>query len=96
MIIEHALLHIRNGEAAAFEAALGQAKPLISASPGFIDLEVRAACEQPDLYLLLVKWEDIASHRDGFRKSDRYQTWREMLHKFYEPMPNIQYFGDPV
>jgi heme-degrading monooxygenase HmoA len=96
MIIEHALLQIRDGQSAEFETALEQAKPLIAASPGFIELEVRAASEQDDLYLLLVKWTDIESHRDGFRKSDRYQIWRDLLHKYYDPMPDVQYFGEPV
>jgi heme-degrading monooxygenase HmoA len=96
MIIEHAILHVRAGESDEFEAALEKAKPLISVSPGFIDLEVRAASEQQDLYLLLVKWTDIASHRDGFRTSDRYELWRDLLHKYYDPMPVIHYFGDPV
>jgi heme-degrading monooxygenase HmoA len=96
MIIEHALLQICNGQSAEFETALEQAKPLIAASPGFIDLEVRPACECDDLYLLIVKWTDIESHRDGFRKSDRYQLSRDLLHKYYDPMPNVQYFGESV
>ena len=96
MIIEHALLQIRNGQSAEFEAAMAKAKPLISASPGFLDIEIRRASETPDYYLLIVKWRDIASHRDGFRKSDRYQIWCELLHKFYDPMPYVQYFGETV
>ncbi len=96
MIIEHALLQIRSGQSVEFEAAMAKAKPLISASPGFLEIEVRAACEQADYYLLIVKWQDIASHRDGFRKSDRYQLWRDLLHKFYDPMPIVQYFGEPL
>jgi heme-degrading monooxygenase HmoA len=94
VIIEHALLRIRSGQTVEFEAAMVKAHPLIAASPGFIDIEVRAACEAPDLYLLLVKWDNIASHRDGFRKSDRYEEWRSLLHGFYEPMPEVLYFGD--
>ncbi len=96
MIVEHALLRIRHGQSVEFEAAMAKAKPLISASPGFMGIEIRAACEAEDYYLLIVKWHDIASHRDGFRKSDRYQLWRELLHKFYDPMPEVSYFGEPV
>jgi heme-degrading monooxygenase HmoA len=96
MIIEHALLRVRSGLEAEFEAAMVKAKPLIAASPGFESIEVRAACEEPGLYLLLVIWADIASHRDGFRQSDRYQQWRELLHRFYEPMPEVRYFGDAL
>ncbi len=96
MIVEHALLQVRTGEAAAFEVAMARARPLIAASPGFLGIEVRPAVEKPGLYLLLVRWDSIADHRDGFRKSDRYEQWRALLHPFYDPMPSVDYFGDPL
>jgi heme-degrading monooxygenase HmoA len=96
MIIEHALLNVRPGEEAAFEAAMAEAKPLIAASPGFLGIEVRPASEQSGVYLLLVRWETIADHRDGFRQSDRYGKWSGLLHRFYDPMPRVTYFGDPL
>ncbi|MBK6707614.1 MAG: antibiotic biosynthesis monooxygenase [Sphingomonadales bacterium] len=96
MIIEHALLQVKPGQEPAFEAAMAQARPLIEASPGFLDIEVRSAVERSGLYLLLVRWESVADHRDGFRKSDRYQQWRALLHPFYDSMPSVDYFGDPL
>jgi heme-degrading monooxygenase HmoA len=96
MILEHALLQVRPGEEGAFEAAMTAAQPLIAASPGFGGIEVRPAVDQPGHYLLLVRWESVADHRDGFRQSDRYQIWRALLHHFYEPMPVVSYFGDTV
>ncbi len=96
MILEHALLRVRAGQGARFEAALQEALPLIAASPGFLGIEVRPAAETEGLYLLLVRWADIASHRDGFRTSDRYARWRALLHGFYEPMPEVGYFGDSL
>jgi len=96
MIVEHALLRVRDGETEAFEAAMRRAIPLIAASPGFHDITVRPAIETPGLYLLLVRWDDIASHRDGFRKSDRYVELRALLHHYYEPMPEVRYFGASV
>lgn len=96
MVLEHALLHVRSGEEAAFETAMLSARSLIAASPGFIGIEVRPAAEKQGLYLLLVQWQCIADHRDGFRRSDRYEEWRSALHHFYEPMPRVEYFGDPL
>ena len=93
MILEHALLSIKPGQSAAFEAAMAEARPLIAASPGFRSIAVRKSCENSDSYLLLVEWDDIASHRDGFRTSERYKQWRDLLHRFYDPMPEVGYFG---
>jgi heme-degrading monooxygenase HmoA len=96
MIIEHALLSVRHGEVQAFEAAMIEAKPLISASSGFVRMEVRPALESAGTYLLLVCWQSVADHRDGFRNSSRYQSWRDLLHRFYDLMPSVSYFGDPL
>lgn len=93
MVVEHALLRIREGQSPAFESAMIIAKPLISASPGFLGMEIRPAIGQTGTYLLLVQWETIAHHRDVFRTSDRYAKWRDALHNFYDPMPEVAYFG---
>jgi heme-degrading monooxygenase HmoA len=96
MIVEHALLRVPRDQMDAFEVAMVKARPLIAASPGFGGIEVRPAVESGGLYLLLVQWDDIASHRDGFRMSDRYEQWRTLLHRFYDSMPEVHYFGDPL
>lgn len=96
MILEHALLQVRPGDEGAFEAAMATARPLIAASPGFGGIEVRPSVDQPGQYLLLVQWESVAHHRDGFRQSDRYRQWRALLHHFYEPMPVVSYFGEAL
>lgn len=96
MIVEHALLEVKSGQSAAFETAMRQARDLIAASPGFMGIEVRPSTESDGRYLLRVLWSDIAAHRDGFRKSARYEEWRALLHHFYEPMPAVEYFRDSI
>lgn len=93
MVLEQALLRIRPGESAAFAAAMREARPLIAASPGFRSIEVRPDLDDPERFLLLVGWDDVASHRDGFRGSDRYKQWAALLHRFYDPKPEIAYYG---
>lgn len=96
MIIEHALLQVRSGEEAAFEAAMARARPLIAASPGFGGIEIRPPLDAGGPYLLLVQWDSVEAHRDGFRQSDRYQQWRALLHHYYDPMPRVTYFGESL
>lgn len=95
-VIEHALLSVRAGSEAAFEAAVAEARPLIAASPGFISLEIRRPTGTGQPYLLLAEWQSVEDHRDGFRQSDRYQQWRALLHPFYDPMPVVSYFGESL
>ena len=96
MILEHAILDVSPAETADYEAALKQALPLIAATPGFIRLEVRPCLEKPRRYLLLVEWRELEDHTVGFRNSDRYQAWKDLLHRFYSPFPLVEHYGEPV
>lgn len=95
-VIEHALLPVRPGMKEAFEAAVAEARPLIEASPGFQSLEIRRPVGTGSPYLLLAKWRSVEDHRDDFRRSDRYGRWRALLHRFYDSIPEVSYFGDCV
>ena len=92
MILEHAILPVRPGEQAAFESAFDQARPLISSQVGFRNLSLSRSIESPNLYLLLVEWDSIEAHTDGFRISNEYQDWKRLLHHFYEPFPTVEHF----
>ena len=96
MILETAILSIRPGQSAAFEAAMAQARPLIAATPGFQRIEVRPCVETADRYLLLVWWDSLEAHTEGFRGSDRYQAWRNLLHGFYDPFPLVEHYSQPI
>ena len=95
-VVEHALLLVRAGSEAEFEAAFAEARPLIEASPGFLSIEIRRPTGTGQPYLLLPEWESVADHRDGFRQSDRYRQWRALLHRFYDPVPEASYFGEAL
>jgi heme-degrading monooxygenase HmoA len=92
MVLEHALLDVRPGESTAFEEAFAEAKSIISSMPGFIALRLERCVERPDRYLLLVEWERLEDHTEGFRGSAEYQRWRELLHHFYDPFPTVEHY----
>lgn len=96
MIREHALLPVRPGLSAEFEAAFVEARPLIAAQPGFRSLSLSRSIETPSTYLLLVGWDTVEAHTEGFRRSAEYERWRELLHPFYEPFPVVEHFVDVV
>lgn len=87
MVLEHALLSVRPGREYAFETAFARARPLLEATPGFCCLRISRSVESPSTYLLLVEWDTVESHMEGFRGSERYQPWRDLLHHFYDPFP---------
>ncbi len=84
------------GLSVAVEAAMTTARPLIAATPGFEGIEVRRCVETRNRYLFRVRWGTLEDHTIGFRHSDRYERWRELLHHFYEPFPLVQHFGETL
>lgn len=92
MILEAATLNVRPGQEADFQAAFREAVRIISAMPGFISLELLHCLEVSHRYLLLVQWETLEDHTIGFRQSSEYQTWKQLLHHFYEPFPTVEHY----
>ncbi|WP_432538038.1 antibiotic biosynthesis monooxygenase family protein [Kineococcus arenarius] len=94
MILEQAVLDVRPGQTDAFEAAFSKAKTIISAMPGFQRLTLSRCVERPDAYLLLVQWNTLEDHTEGFRGSAQYQEWRRLLHHFYDPFPTVEHYRE--
>ena len=94
VILEHALLPVRPGAEGEFEAAFARAKTIIAAAPGFVRLSLSRCLEHPNTYLLLVEWDRLEDHTDGFRRSPSYQEWRRLLHHFYEPFPAVDHYTE--
>ena len=92
MILEHAVLPVKEGQEGQFESAFAEAKAIIAQTPGFRRLTLSRCVERPGNYLLLVEWERLEDHTEGFRKSARYQEWRRLLHHFYDPFPVVEHF----
>ena len=92
MVLELAILNVVNGKAQEFESAFAQARSIISSMPGFESLELGHNLEQPDRYVLLVRWRSVEDHTIGFRHSPEYETWKSLLHRFYDPFPKVEHY----
>ncbi len=87
------MLDVRPGEAPAFEQAFAEAQSILRASPGYQRHELRRCAERESRYLLLVWWDSIESHTEGFRGSPGYQRWKTLLHHFYDPFPTVEHYA---
>ncbi len=96
MILEAAILNVRDGTGEAFESAFREASPIIAAMPGYHSHELRRCLEVPGRYLLLVHWQRLEDHTVGFRQSAGYQRWRTLLHHFYDPFPTVEHYGQSL
>jgi heme-degrading monooxygenase HmoA len=92
MILEMAVLQVKTGMASEFQDAFRAAEPIIAGAAGHIAHELHRCVEDPDRFLLLVRWETLEDHTRGFRGSAGYQRWKALLHHFYDPFPEVLHY----
>jgi heme-degrading monooxygenase HmoA len=86
------VLDVKPGHEEEFELAFDEAKAIIASMPGFESLQLQRCIETPSRYLLLVSWERLEDHTEGFRESAGYEEWSRLLHHFYDPFPTVEHF----
>jgi heme-degrading monooxygenase HmoA len=92
VILESAMLQVKQGEEEEYEEAFRKASTIIFSMKGYISHELQRCIEDKGKYLLLVKWETLEDHTIGFRESKEYQEWKKLLHHFYDPFPKVEHF----
>jgi heme-degrading monooxygenase HmoA len=92
MILEVVMLNIRADQGDAFESAFRQASPTIASMPGYLGHDLHRCLEVDNKYLLIVQWKTLEDHTIGFRESAEYQTWKALLHHFYDPFPVVEHY----
>ncbi|WP_169086419.1 antibiotic biosynthesis monooxygenase family protein [Paenibacillus sp. PL91] len=92
MILEVAILQVKAGMTDDFEHSFKKASAIISSMKGYISHELQKCMEEDRKYILLVKWETLQDHTEGFRGSEAYLEWKSLLHHFYDPFPTVEHY----
>lgn len=92
MILEVAVLYVKQGQCDKFESDFTEAGQYISSISGYIKHSLQKCIEQDNKYLLLVEWQNLEDHTIGFRQSEAYSHWKELLHHYYDPFPIVEHF----
>lgn len=95
MILEVAVLNVKQGQTEQFEANFAEAQTIIASMKGYVSHELQRCIEIPNQYILLVRWQTLEDHTVGFRGSEEYQRWKTLLHDFYDPFPSVEHY-EPV
>ena len=94
MILEVAILNVRPDQTKEFERDFAKAQPLIASRVGYLGHELKRCLENPSRYILLVRWQTLADHTQGFRGSAEYQQWKTWLHPYYDPFPTVEHYEE--
>ena len=92
MILEVAILIVKEAQESEFEKDFYLAGKYISSIKGYRSHTLKRCIEQANKYLLLVEWNTLEDHTEGFRKSEQYNHWKELLHHYYDPFPTVEHY----
>jgi quinol monooxygenase YgiN len=93
VIYEHALLQVFPDKVEEFKAAMIQALPIIRSHEACRGATVQQQIEDASVFLLLVQWDSVEGHTEGFRKSELFERWRALTHPFYPTKPEVTHFA---
>lgn len=96
MVLEHVPIQVIPGREADFEAAFDEARHHVAGAAGFRSLRLSRCIEDPSSYLLLIEWDTLADHVEGFRNSAAFTQWRALVGPLWDPPPTVRHFDDLV
>ncbi len=96
MILELAIIDIKQGSNADFEQNLDKAQHVISQAEGYLGHEFKHCIEKENRYILLIRWATLKDHTEGFRGSELFKEWRALIGPFFENPPVVQHFTNLI
>ena len=94
MVLEVALIDVKPGEEDAFAASYAKAHPFVAQSPGCLSVRMTRGIESPGRFVLLIEWESVEAHLDGFRATERFEQWRALIGPHFAAPPVVEHFAD--
>jgi heme-degrading monooxygenase HmoA len=92
MVLERVLINVVPGQENEFEQALVKAREVIGASHGFRSLRALRGIESRHGYLLLIEWDTLEDHVEGFRGSEAFNHWRALIGPHFDGTPQVEHY----
>lgn len=96
MVTEIALIDVKPGMEAEFEAGVKAAAPLFQRAKGCRGMELQRSIEKPQRYRLFVKWDTLENHTVDFRGSADFTQWRELVGHCFATPPEVEHTAPAV
>jgi quinol monooxygenase YgiN len=91
MVTEIALIDVKPGMEAEFEAGVGKAAPVFQRAKGCRGMALERSIEKPSRYRLFVQWSSVEDHAVTFRNSEGWQEWRKCVGHCFENPPQVEH-----
>jgi heme-degrading monooxygenase HmoA len=93
MVLERALIRIAVGQEPEFEHSLIAAREVIAKAAGFCSFRALRGIESPQDYLLLIEWDSLEAHTEGFRGSQLFDQWRALIGPYFDGTPQVEHYA---
>ena len=94
MVLEVAEIKITPGKEEGFKEAYRTARELVLVSPGLRSMRMTQGVETPSRFVLLIEWDSVQAHEEGFRETDRFPKWREAIGPFFAEPPFVEHVAN--
>ena len=92
MVVEIAILEAKAGEADNMRKGLEAARKIISQANGYLDSTFQQSIEDPNRFVLYIKWQTVEDHTNGFRQGPLFPEWRSLWAQYMNGTPNVQHY----
>ena len=94
MVLEIADFAVLPGTEDEFAAAVREGVRYVSDTPGFRNARLTRGVESRSRFVLLIEWDSVEAHTVGFRESENYTRWRELIGPFFDGQPRVEHFDE--
>ncbi|MBA3831138.1 MAG: antibiotic biosynthesis monooxygenase [Chthoniobacterales bacterium] len=90
--IEVTTFQVREGSESAFHRGLTNALPILMRQQGYLGHKFGASIEQPGEFWLIVNWQRLEDHTEGFRESAEFQDFVGAFSPFLAKPAAVSHF----
>lgn len=90
--VEYIRYRIALDDRKAFESAYAQAAESLAASPECVDYELSHCQEEPERYILRIRWTSVQDHLQGFRKGEHFPAFFRAIRPYVTSIEEMQHY----
>ncbi|MDT3444107.1 MULTISPECIES: antibiotic biosynthesis monooxygenase [unclassified Pseudofrankia] len=90
-VTEIARFNVKPGTESDFIAAYHTVRHEIATSPGCRSMRMSRGIESPSSFVLIVEWDSLEAHTEGFRGSVGYGRWRAAISPYFAGTPTVEH-----
>jgi quinol monooxygenase YgiN len=92
MITEIIRYRISSARASAFEEAYHLAEEMLRESEHCLGYELLRSIEEPENWVLLIRWDSVEGHEQGFRRRPGFAEFFKLVEPFFQQIQEMKHY----